>query len=86
MGDEDLKNDLLQYSVDKPQFIAALLQNASIVDPVELIQNVAHGVTIPNLRSSVVEIFQEYHLQVCFYRKVVWNFTYSVKGFCFARM
>jgi hypothetical protein len=63
--DEELWTDLIDYSVDKPYFVHVLLNNIGThVDPSLLIQKIDDGVEIPGLRDSLVQIMQDYRLQV----------------------
>ncbi|XP_067021435.1 vacuolar protein sorting-associated protein 41 homolog isoform X2 [Acropora muricata] len=63
--DEDLWDDLINYSLDKPEFITGLLQNIGThVDPIKLIQRIPEGMKIPGLRDSLVKILQDFNLQI----------------------
>ncbi|KAK2570430.1 Vacuolar protein sorting-associated protein 41-like protein [Acropora cervicornis] len=63
--DEDLWDDLINYSLDKPEFITGLLQNIGAhVDPIKLIQRIPEGMKIPGLRDSLVKILQDFNLQI----------------------
>lgn len=61
----DLWMFLINYSMDKPDFITALLHNIGThVDPSILIRRIKLGLPIPDLRDSLVRILQDYNLQV----------------------
>ncbi|XP_077978241.1 vacuolar protein sorting-associated protein 41 homolog [Glandiceps talaboti] len=63
--DEELWEDVITYSMDKPQFITGLLQNIGThVDPILLIRRIREGMVIPGLRDSLVKILQDYNLQI----------------------
>ncbi|XP_078376476.1 vacuolar protein sorting-associated protein 41 homolog isoform X2 [Oculina patagonica] len=63
--DEELWDDLINYSLDKPEFITGLLQNIGThVDPIKLIQRIPEGMKIPGLRDSLVKILQDFNLQI----------------------
>ena len=64
--DDDLWTDLIDYSIDKPYFINVLLHNVGthIKDPAVLIKKIEKGLEIPELRDSLVQILQDYRLQV----------------------
>lgn len=63
--DEELWDDLINYSLDKPEFITGLLQNIGThVDPIKLIQRIPEGMKIPGLRDSLVTILQDFNLQI----------------------
>ena len=61
----DLWHDLIDFSIDKPYFVNVLLNNIGThVDPTHLIQKIENGREIPGLRDSLVQIMNDYHLQV----------------------
>ncbi|ESO87990.1 hypothetical protein LOTGIDRAFT_126722, partial [Lottia gigantea] len=63
--DEELWEDLLDYSMSKPHFMTALLQNVgSHIDPIKVITRIKKGIEIPELRDSLVKILQDYNLQI----------------------
>ncbi|RMX42402.1 hypothetical protein pdam_00004865, partial [Pocillopora damicornis] len=63
--DEDLWDDLINYSLDKPEFITGLLHNIGThVDPIKLIKRIPEGMKIPGLRDSLVKILQDFNLQI----------------------
>ncbi|XP_048576551.1 vacuolar protein sorting-associated protein 41 homolog isoform X2 [Nematostella vectensis] len=64
-NDEELWEDLIKYSLDKPSFITCLLHNIGThVDPIRLIKRIPQGMKIPGLRDSLVKILQDYNLQI----------------------
>ncbi|CAB3979402.1 vacuolar sorting-associated 41 homolog [Paramuricea clavata] len=63
--DEELWEDLITYSLDKPAFITGLLDNIGThVDPIKLIKRIPSDMEIPGLRDSLVKILQDYNLQI----------------------
>ncbi|OWA52572.1 Vacuolar protein sorting-associated protein 41-like protein [Hypsibius exemplaris] len=64
-NDNDLWMILIDYALDKPQFITNLLHNIGThVDPSILIRRIKLGLQIPGLRDSLVCILQDYNLQI----------------------
>lgn len=62
--DSELWESLLAYSDNKPEFIRGLLEHASgEIDPVRMIRPIRHGLIIPGLRSALIKIFTNFHLQ-----------------------
>ncbi|XP_070565310.1 vacuolar protein sorting-associated protein 41 homolog [Ptychodera flava] len=63
--DEELWEDLIMYSMDKPKFITGLLRSIGThVDPILLIRRIRERMEIPGLRDSLVKILQDYNLQI----------------------
>jgi len=64
-ADEELWENLIDYAMNKPQFITALLQNVGAhIDPIKVIARIRKGMEIPELRDSLVKILQDYNLQL----------------------
>ncbi|XP_052801970.1 vacuolar protein sorting-associated protein 41 homolog isoform X2 [Mya arenaria] len=64
-NDQELWEDLIQHSLNKPNFIRGLLNNIGThVDPSNLIKRIQTGMEIPGLRDSLVKILQDYNLQI----------------------
>ncbi|KAI9339039.1 hypothetical protein BDR26DRAFT_396978 [Obelidium mucronatum] len=64
-NDDELWDDLIKYSMDKPPFIVGLLENlGSHVDPIKLIRNIPEGLAIPNLQASLIKIMTDYGIQM----------------------
>ncbi|PVD30846.1 hypothetical protein C0Q70_10121 [Pomacea canaliculata] len=64
-NDEELWENLISYSIDRPNFITALLQNVGAdIDPIKIISRIEKGLVIPGLRDSLVKILQDYNLQI----------------------
>ncbi|KAF9282310.1 Vacuolar protein sorting-associated protein 41 [Mortierella alpina] len=64
-NDDDLWEDLLKYSMDKPHFIRGLLQNVGTeIDPIRLIRRIPNGLEIPDLRPALMKILQDFNLQM----------------------
>ncbi|XP_014241580.1 vacuolar protein sorting-associated protein 41 homolog [Cimex lectularius] len=63
--DEELWEDLISFSLDKPMCITNLLQNiGTYVDPNILLQKIDNKLPIPSLKESLVKLMQGYNLQV----------------------
>ncbi|KAI1300179.1 Vacuolar protein sorting-associated protein 41 -like protein [Halotydeus destructor] len=64
-GDKDLWNDLINKSIDKPNFIRVLLENVShIPDPVYLINSIPEKMEIDGFKECLLKMFQECNSQV----------------------
>ncbi|OZJ04120.1 hypothetical protein BZG36_02827 [Bifiguratus adelaidae] len=64
-NDDDLWEDLLTYSMDKPSFIKALLENVGVdIDPIRLIKRIPQGLAIPDLKPALMKILYDYRLQL----------------------
>jgi hypothetical protein len=62
--DPDLWSDLLDYSMDKPQFIRGLLENVgTAIDPITLVRRIPAGLEIEGLKDAVGRILREYAVQ-----------------------
>ncbi|RUS21513.1 vacuolar protein sorting-associated protein 41 [Endogone sp. FLAS-F59071] len=72
-NDDELWEDLLKYSMDKPResgfeffgpFITALLENVGAdINPVFVIRRIPEGLEIPGLKQSLMKIQKDYNLQ-----------------------
>ncbi|CAO3594593.1 unnamed protein product [Absidia cylindrospora] len=63
--DDDLWEDLLTYSMDKPNFIRGLLENVGTdVEPLRLIKRIPDDLNIPGLKEALLKILQDYNLQM----------------------
>lgn len=64
--DCDLWQDLIVYSMDKPEYIGALFKNIGthINDPIDLIDRIPDGCEIEGLMPALVKILQDYQLQI----------------------
>ncbi|XP_053997845.1 vacuolar protein sorting-associated protein 41 homolog [Hylaeus anthracinus] len=63
--DEELWNDLINYSLDKPEAITFLLQKiGTYVDPRLMIQKIEPSLEIPGLKKALVKMMCDYNLQV----------------------
>ncbi|KAK8034297.1 hypothetical protein PG993_009292 [Apiospora rasikravindrae] len=63
-GDPDLWEDLLNYSMDKPQFIHGLLEEVGTsIDPITLVRRIPEGLEIPGLREGLKHIMKEHEIQ-----------------------
>ncbi|KAI8332834.1 hypothetical protein BC941DRAFT_462763 [Chlamydoabsidia padenii] len=63
--DDDLWEDLLTYSMDKPLFIRGLLENVGTdIEPLRLIKRIPDDLEIPGLKEALLKILQDYNLQM----------------------
>ena len=63
--DQELWEDLIRCSLDKPPFIIVLLNNVGThIDPRQLVERIEPGLEIPGLRQSLIQILRDYNLQV----------------------
>ncbi|XP_044728250.1 vacuolar protein sorting-associated protein 41 homolog [Chrysoperla carnea] len=64
-NDQELWNDLINYSLTEPKFITFLLQRiGTYVDPRVLVERIENGKIIPGLKDSLVKMLCDYNLQV----------------------
>jgi hypothetical protein len=62
--DPDLWNDLLDYSMDKPSFIRALLEQVgTTINPITLVRRIPEGLEIQGLREGLTHMMKEHELQ-----------------------
>ncbi|KAI1771052.1 hypothetical protein F4818DRAFT_220496 [Hypoxylon cercidicola] len=62
--DPGLWEDLLDYSMDKPRFIRALLEEVgTAINPITLVRRVPEGLEIPGLREGLKHIMKEHEIQ-----------------------
>lgn len=62
--DPDLWEDLLEYSMDKPKFIRALLEEVgTAINPITLVRRIPEGLQIPGLREGIRHIMKEHEIQ-----------------------
>lgn len=63
-NDPDLWEDLVDYSMDKPQFIHGLLVEAGTsIDPIKLVRRIPSGLEIEGLRDGLTRMIREHDLQ-----------------------
>ena len=63
--DQELWEDLIRCSLDKPTFLIVLLNNVGThIDPRQLVERIEPGLEIPGLRQSLIQILRDYNLQV----------------------
>ncbi|KAL2920015.1 Vacuolar protein sorting-associated protein 41 [Polyrhizophydium stewartii] len=63
-NDEDLWEEFLKYSMDKPAFIVGLLENLSAhIDPLRVIRQIPNGLKIPGLRNALIKIMTDCSVQ-----------------------
>ncbi|KAK3306201.1 uncharacterized protein B0T15DRAFT_534655 [Chaetomium strumarium] len=62
--DPDLWEDLLAYSMDKPRFIRALLEEVgTAINPITLVRRIPEGLEIEGLREGLKHIMKEHEIQ-----------------------
>ncbi|KAL2014241.1 hypothetical protein VTN00DRAFT_1766 [Thermoascus crustaceus] len=62
--DPDLWEDLLNYSMDKPQYIHTLLTEAGMaIDPIKLVRRIPSGLEIQGLREGLARMIREHDIQ-----------------------
>ena len=60
----DLWDDLLDYSMDKPKFIRALLEEVgTAIDPITLVRRIPNGLEVEGLRDGIGKMIREYEIQ-----------------------
>lgn len=63
--DMELWEDLISYSLDKPEFVTYLLHEiGTYIDPQILVQRIDTKMKIPDLKESLVKMMRAYNLQV----------------------
>ena len=63
-ADDDLWNDLLKYSMDKPRFIRALLEEVGTsINPVKLVSRIPEGLEIEGLPEGIRRMMRDYEIQ-----------------------
>ncbi|XP_073944885.1 vacuolar protein sorting-associated protein light [Choristoneura fumiferana] len=64
-NDKELWTDLIQQTVDKPEYVSLLLKRiGNYVDPRMLIENIQPGCEIKDLKDSLAKMMCDYHLQL----------------------
>lgn len=62
--DPDLWEDLLNYSMDKPAFIRALLEQVgTAINPTSLVRRIPEGLEVQGLREGLTHMMKEHELQ-----------------------
>ena len=62
--DPDLWDNLLDYSMDKPSFIRALLEQVGTsINPITLVRRIPAGLEIQGLREGLTHMMKEHELQ-----------------------
>lgn len=58
--EESLWDDLLEYSLDKPEFIRGILEEVGTsIDPAALVKRIPEGLAIPGLKDSLTKLLKE---------------------------
>lgn len=61
--DPDLWEDLISYSMDKPEYIRCLLTEAgTFIDPIALVRRIPSGLEIEGLRQGLTGLIREYDI------------------------
>ncbi|KAJ3146963.1 Vacuolar protein sorting-associated protein 41 [Geranomyces michiganensis] len=64
-NDEELWEDLLRYSMDKPSFIVGMLENlGSHINPVRVVERIPNGLEIIGLKGALIKIMTDYGIQL----------------------
>jgi len=64
-NDEELWEELINYSMRSSEFVSGLLDNIGAhVDPIKLINRIPSGMEIPGLAGRLVKIISDYNLQM----------------------
>jgi len=64
-NDQDLWEDLIDYSMQRPKFVSDLLEHiGAYVDPLRLVKRIPEGMNIEKLRDRLVKIISDYNLQM----------------------
>ena len=62
--DDDLWEDLLEYSMSRPRFISGLLAEAgTAINPISLVKRIPSGLEIEGLKDGLKKMIREYDLQ-----------------------
>jgi hypothetical protein len=60
----DLWDDLLDYSMDKPKFIRALLEEVGTsINPITVVRRIPNGLEVEGLREGIGKMIREYEIQ-----------------------
>ena len=63
-NDSELWNNLLDYAMEKPAFVKALLEEVgTAIEPVTLVRRIPEGLEVPGLRQGLSRMLKEYELQ-----------------------
>jgi hypothetical protein len=64
-NDEDLWEELVSYSLKRPEYIKFLLTNArKHIDVISLVERIPSGLVVPGLLKSLAHVLDDYHSQV----------------------
>lgn len=58
--DRDLWNDLIEYSIDKPNFLRILLDKGrDAIDPITILKEIPDHIQVPGFKSILLDVFME---------------------------
>ncbi|KAI8921093.1 hypothetical protein DFJ77DRAFT_448518 [Powellomyces hirtus] len=64
-NDDELWEDLLKYSMDKPSFIVGMLENLGAhINPVRVVERIPNGLEIIGLKDALIKIMTDYGIQL----------------------
>ncbi|KAJ3190235.1 Vacuolar protein sorting-associated protein 41 [Gaertneriomyces sp. JEL0708] len=64
-NDDELWEDLLKYSMDKPSFIVGLLENlGGYINPIRAVERIPEGLEIPGLKKALIKIMNDIGIQM----------------------
>lgn len=70
--DAELWDDLIDYCLERPEFIRVLLKRASgSVDPIQVLNRIPAKMRIPGIRDAVLHIFSEFELVLSLNRGIL---------------
>ncbi|QPG76010.1 hypothetical protein FOA43_003396 [Brettanomyces nanus] len=77
VNDKDLWDYLLDYSMDRPDFVRALMENAGdTIDPLPVVNRIPEGVEIKGLKEALVNITRNMELDDSIYKlilQIIWK-------------
>lgn len=80
--DKELWTDLLDYSMDKPKFIRALLEQAgTAINPITLVRRIKEGMQIEGLKTALQRILHEYELTLSIAQGAAMILNGEVEGY-----
>lgn len=65
--EKELWDDLISYSMDKPDFVRGLLENVGVstggMEVVKLVRGIPEGLKVPGLKGAIQKVLREYAVQ-----------------------